>query len=689
MITDVTLIEITQSLTMLGLEVKLVIDRSVELQDFTIAEIINVKPHPDATKLQICDVYTGQETLQIICGAPNVRAGIKVVLAKIGSKIPDGQFIIKETKIRGIVSQGMLCSEQELLIGNNNSGIVELPVNLIVGDSFAKAFGYDDPIIQINVTPNRGDCLGVYGIARELAAKNLGKLQQLNSNFNISDGQFYANIKLDVIDKSHCPLFIATEIQDIDNNCETPLWLQNFLRNIGLRSISPIVDVTNYICYSFGYPIHVYDKDKLSNTNLEVKELQICEKFIALDGKNYQLEVGDLVVNCGSEVIGLAGIIGSLATSCSLTTKRLVLETAWFYPEKIMSTGRRLNIETDARYRFERGIDYNIAVKVHAIARDMIISICGGKFSRTVTCGDINVPTKSLNFQIAEFEKKTGIKLTKDTIKDILTSLEFKIVDHGHNSFKITIPSWRPDISIKEDIVEEILRVYGYNNLPEIPISCQYQFNMLSKQQRRILLGKRITASCGYNEVVTWSFINSEIVRYFGSYNENLKILNPINKELNYMRCSIIPNLLDSIAKNQARSIKNLAFFEIGPVFYGLTPEDEQYVLTAVKCGDVEFLHPHNKIRKWDIFDIKADLEVIISELGINIDNCKIVTDSAKSYYHSGRSGTVMLGKTIIGYFGEIHPKILDYFKINCCVVAMEVNIDLLPEKKLNIANEN
>lgn len=695
LVTDANLIDITKALTDLGLEVESIIDRSVELKDFIIAEIIDIKPHPNAQKLQICEVNSGIEILQIVCGASNVRVGLKVVLAVPGTKIPNGNFVIKATSIRGVTSDGMLCSEEELLLNSNdnNNGIMELPPTATAGDSFTAAFGYDDPVIQINVTPNRGDCLGIYGIARELHAKGLGKLQLVDDNFKTStNGHFKSNIKLKISAKDTCSLFIITEIQDINNACSTPSWLQHFLRNVGLKSISPVVDITNYICYSFGYPIHAYAKDKLSNNEIEVRKAYANESIIALNHQSYKLDTADLVVSCGNKVIALAGIIGTLDSKCKSETKNIILETGYFLADSIITTGRKLNIESDARYRFERQVDYNMASKVHAIALNLITSICGGKISETVVYDDATTtPAKTLEFPINEFEKKTGIRLTKSTIINILGNLGFtisNIADDTSSILKLEIPSWRSDIAIKEDIVEELLRVYGYKFLPEVPINRNNQsFTALPSKQQNILTIKRVAAACGYNEVITWSFMNSKIVKYFSTYNEELKILNPISQELDYMRPTIIPNLLEAIAKNQARSLKNQAFFEIGPVFSKTETCNEQCMLAAVKCGNKELMHPHSLISQWDVFDIKADLEVILLELGINIENCKIIGTPAQEYYHPGRFGSIMLGKTCIGCFGEIHPEILS--QVNFCginitnrVIALELNIDLLPIKK-------
>lgn len=696
LVTDANLIDITQALTDLGLEVESIIDRSVELKDFIIAEIIDIKPHPNAQKLQICKVNSGTEILQIVCGASNVRAGLKVVLAVPGTKIPNGNFVIKATSIRGIISHGMLCSEEELLLdsNDNNNGIMELPHTATVGDSFAATFGYNDPVIQINVTPNRGDCLGIYGIARELQAKGLGKLQLVDDNFNTStNGYFKSNIKLKISAKDTCSLFIITEIQDINNACSSTSWLQHFLRNVGLKSISPVVDITNYICYSFGYPIHAYAKDKLSNNEIEVRKAYANESIIALNNQSYKLDTEDLVVSCDNKVIALAGIIGTLDSGCKSETKNIILETGYFFADSIMTTGRRLNIESDARYRFERQVDYNMASKVHAIALNLITSICGGKISETIVCNDNarTILAKTLEFPINEFEKKTGIRLTKSTIINILGNLGFtisNIADDTSSILKLEIPSWRSDITIKEDIVEELLRVYGYKFLPEVPIKSNNQsFTALPSKQQNILTIKRVAAACGYNEVVTWSFMNSKIVKYFSTYNEELKILNPISQELDYMRPTIIPNLLEAIAKNQARSLKNQAFFEIGAVFSKTEICNEQCMLAAVKCGNKELMHPHSSMSQWDIFDVKADLEVILLELGINIENCKIIDTPAQEYYHHGRFGIIMLGKTCIGCFGEIHPEILS--QVNFCginitnrVIAFELNIDSLPINK-------
>lgn len=689
--TNASLDDITKALTMIGLEVEEVIDSTATFKDFIVAEVVSTTPHPNANKLQLCSVNTGTKILQIVCGAANVRAGLKIVLALPGAIIPSNGLTIIQTTIRGILSEGMICSEQELAISNNSSGIMELDDDVVVGQSFSTSFGYDDPLIHINVTPNRGDCLGVYGVARDLAAKKMGKLKPLD-HLLIRNISASSNSPINIAESSlqHIPLLIATAVKNIDNSCQTPLWMRNLLHRVGINIVSPIVDITNYICYSFGYPIHAYDQGKLGNDIIEVRKAQQDEQIIALNNKTYTLSADDLVISSNNTAISIAGIIGGINSSCSPQTTDIVLETGYFLPSNIITTGRRLNIDTDARFRFERNVDYNMAVQVHNMALNLISSICGGNIAPSTIVGEIKIPSRKIDFPIIELKKKTGIDLDVALILKILVNLGFRVFnsnDMENNILHLEIPSWRSDITIVEDIVEELLRIHGYNHLPEIPIPYnQLPSVTLLPNQEKSLIIKRIAAACGYNEVVTWSFMNSNLVHYFDTYKDELHVVNPISSELNYMRPTIVPNLLEVIAKNQARAMKSLAFFEVGPIFTGVQPKDEKPMFAAIKCGDKELLHPHNEISSWDLFDIKADLEIILTEFGINLDDYHIDSTYTKEYYHPGRFGQILVDKVIIGWFGEIHPRLLAKFDCQwdrkSRVIAIEIDVNSLPLPK-------
>lgn len=695
--TDASVAEIAQCLTALGLEVEEIIDRRAELSDFKVAYILSTKPHPAADKLQICEVETQEGILQIVCGASNARANLKVVLAKVGCEIPRGKFKIKESIIRGEKSCGMLCSEAELLVGTDPEGIIELPITAKVGEPFVNYYGLDDPVLNINVTPNRGDALGVYGIARDLAASGIGRLKELTLPV-IQEG-FQSEFTLKVQDKTAACLFCVREIRNL-NNRESPDWLKRLLDNIGVKSVSAIVDVANYILYSFGQPMHAYDKSKFVG-NIEVALLQEKTKFIALNEKEYDLEEDDLIVQDQSEPQAIAGIIGGSHSSCTLSTQNIILEAACFAPSYIIKMGRRLQLDTESRYRFERNIDQAFTMKALNIATEMIVSICGGEISQVIYEGSINPIMKSLEFPISCLSKITGMNLSLLKICSILESLGFIIVNEDstipktndrfvssqHDAsgerglINILVPSWRHDINIKEDVIEEIIRVYGYDRLTSIKLPMLDFKNPNDPEQRRVGGLKMVLASCGYDEVVTNSFLYSETAKLFAVLQEDLFLVNPISLDNNYMRPSILPNLLKMAAKNLDRSIKTIALMEIGPVFNACTVEGERLFASGIKCGHYSVTNYHSAARLFDVFDIKSDLKIALDYMNINIDNCQF-TKVDLSYYHPTRSSLIKLGKNVIAYFGQVHPIILKHFGIKEEVFAFELNIANIPFSK-------
>lgn len=708
--TSASVTEIAEALIAIGLEVEEVIDKAAELQKFEVAYITNTKPHPSADKLKLCDVETKSGMLQIICGASNARAGIKVVLANIGIEIPNGKFKIKESVIRGEKSCGMLCSEEELLLASESEGIIELPEDAVVGENFTKYYGLDDPIFVINVTPNRGDALGVYGIARDLAAKGIGILKELE----ISEikSTFISKMKLNVQDKEACPLFTFREIRNLKNK-PSPDWLRKLLKNVGVKTISSLVDVTNYISYSFGQPMHAYDADRIKGgitvaRHCEEKQLSSrglttvsresltalvisldpavkprddkddVAKFHALNGKEYLLTENDLAIKDESGIQGLAGVIGGADSSCTDSTTNIILEAACFNAKMVAASGRKHQIDTDARYRNERNIDRNFTEKALDIATNLILSICGnGEVSKVVKVGEKESQKKPLDFSACYLEKITGIKLNIKEIEAILNKLGF-ITDVKGEIIKVIAPSWRHDITILEDIAEEIARIYGYDKIESIKLPELDQDNNKLREHKRISSFKRILASKGYDEVVTNSFMNSEDAKLFAELKEELFLLNPISIEDNYMRPTILPNLLSIVSKNLARSIKDMAFFEVGPSFVDLNTEATY--LTAIISGSYNNKNPHSLGRGYDVFDLKGDLEQVFDYAGLSIDKCIATNGTAlPQYYHPTRAVNIGLGKNLLGHFGQIHPKILKYYNINQEIFAFELNITNLP----------
>ncbi|MCX4083710.1 phenylalanine--tRNA ligase subunit beta [Rickettsia hoogstraalii] len=696
--TSASVTKIAEALTAIGLEVEEVIDKAAELQKFEVAYIASTKPHPSADKLKLCDVETKSGRRQIVCGASNARAGIKVVLANIGIEIPNGKFKIKESIIRGEKSCGMLCSEEELLLASESEGIIELSEDAVVGENFTKYYGLDDPIFVINVTPNRGDALGVYGIARDLAAKGIGILKELE--IPEIKSTFTSKMKLNVQDKEACPLFTFREIRNLKNK-PSPDWLRKLLKNVGVKTISSLVDVTNYISYSFGQPMHAYDADRIKGG---ISVARHCEKrsdeaisgqqneiataalqprndavtFHALNGKEYLLTENDLAIKDESGIQGLAGVIGGAKSSCTDSTTNIILEAACFNAKMVAASGRRFQIDTDARYRNERNIDRNFTEKALDIAANLILSICGnGEVSEVVKFGEKEPQKKPLDFSACYLEKITGIKLNIKEIEAILNELGF-ITDVKGEIIKVIAPSWRHDITILEDIAEEIARIYGYDKIESIKLPELDQDNNKLREHKRISSFKRILASKGYDEVVTNSFMSSEDAKLFAELKEELFLLNPISIGDNYMRPTILPNLLSIVSKNLARSIKDMAFFEVGPSFIDLNTEATY--LTAIISGSYSNKNPHSLGRGYDIFDLKGDLEVVVDYAGLSIDKCIATNGTAlPQYYHPTRAVNIGLGKNLLGHLGQIHPKILKYYDINQEIFAFELNITNLP----------
>ena len=673
--TDASLEQIANTLTMTGLEVEDIEDRAADLAAFEVAEILEAKPHPDADNLKLCKVKTKSEILQIVCGASNAREGIKVVLAKIGTLIPNGNFRIKKSKIRGEESSGMMCSLAELGLSGDSTGIIELPSNAVIGDAVAKYLGADDPVIHINITPNRADALGVYGIARDLAASGLGRLKKLEIPVVVEE--FDTNYSLIVRDSKACPLFAIREIKDL-NNKESPKWLKKLLENIGVGSISPLVDVTNYISYSFGQPMHAYDADKIKS-GLIVEILDSDSNFKALNEKEYVLKAGDMVIRDMQEIHCLAGIIGGENSACNQDTRRVILEAASFNAGHIAKTGRSIMIDTDSRYRFERNVDREFTLMALDLATDLIISICGGSPSKLVSMGTSELPVRTIDFPLDFLKSRTNITLSAEEICNILSRLGFECKIES-KSINIIIPGWRYDVSIKEDIVEEIVRIYGYDKLPKNSLPPVSVSRIIPRDQRRISDIKRLLARDGYTEIVTWSFMDSQKARLFSDVKEELTLQNPISSDLDYMRPSILPNLLRIVNNNINRSFHDLSLFEVGPVFENAGDK----VITSVSGIRTGYNFPkniHDDYRLFDVFDVKADVASIVALASLDINKCKI-GNNIPSYYHPTRAASVCLGKNILGYFGQVHPSILKQFEIDNDVMAFEMNISILPFSK-------
>ncbi len=672
--TTATIDEIVTKLTEIGLEVESVTDKSKELSDFRIAQIIEANPHPDADRLRVCRVDTGNEILQIVCGAPNARAGINVVLAPVGTIIPNGGFKIKASKIRGVDSNGMLCSASELGLGEDSAGIIEMPAkNEDLSKKFVDITGLNDPVIEIAITPNRGDCLGVYGIARDLAASGLGTLKPIATK--TIQQSFVSGINIVNNETNACPIFAGRHFKGL-KNAESPEWLQKKLTAIGLKPISTLVDISNYITFSFGRPLHIYDASKLSG-NLEVRFANNEEKFQALDNKEYILNPDFLVISDNKNTQALAGVIGGLNSACSPETTEAFLEVALFNSDVVTKSGRGLEILTDSRYRFERKIDPAFVLKGMEIASEMIIQLCGGTASQIIIAGNEPKLQRSISLPAGFVTKYSGVTISDKEITNILENLGFTVAGE-----KITIPSWRPDVEGAADLVEEVLRIHGYDKIPMLAIpqltNLAPSMNFSAKPSAYL---RKFIASRGLVEVITWSFMEKSKAGLFAVIIPELTLQNPISTELNYMRPSILPNLLDALAKNAARGSSDIAFFEIGPVFNTPAPGGQSLVLAGILSGKNIPRNMHEISRDVDVFDAKAELLAALTAAGAPVANLQISRE-APGHYHPGKSGILKLGKTILGAFGQLHPSLLKSWDFKIPVMAFEVLLDNIPPAK-------
>jgi len=677
--------EIIDRLINIGLEVESIKENSGDLGKFKIAKVLKAEKHPNADKLKVCDVTIGgKEILKVVCGAPNAKEGLITIYAPPGAVIPKTNFELKVAKIRGVESRGMLCSESELNLSNESDGIIELKnKEKEIGKSYFKSSS--QKVIDISITPNRADCLGVRGIARDLSSTGVGKLIQIKRK-KIKQNIKH-QIKTSIIKEKNqgCDIFGSCYIKNITNK-ESPEWLKNKLIALGLKPISAVVDITNYVMFDLNRPLHAYDADKI-NKEIIVRNAKEGETFEALDNKKYKLNKDMCVISDKSGVLGLGGIIGGTTTSTELDTRNILLEAAYFRPSSIRKTARVFNINTEAKYRFERGIDPDSIKEGLELATELILKICGGEASKFQITGKTSKKNKVINFQVEKFEKLIGISITANEIDKILSSLGFKC-RKSSKSLKVEVPSWRPDVSLDEDLIEELIRIKGFDNIKLIkPIKNRTQ-DTLNFKQKLFHLSQRSLASKGYMEIVTWSFTDSKIDKQFSKSEKEISIFNPISSDLDVLRRSIFSNLATYLKKNQDRGYEDLSLFEIGPTFFGKNPGEQQIVVGGLKSGKINRKSWLDKERDVDIFDIKGDVMRTLVELGIEEKNL-FVSDNTKYSYHPGRSGSVTLKSEKgphLAYFGEIHPAIiknLDFKDKN--IFGFEIFLKNIPEpnKKL------
>ncbi len=678
--TDAPLTRIAERLTMLGLEVESVDDPSARLKGFVVGHLLEAAQHPNADRLKLCRVDSGKGVLQVVCGAPNARAGLKVILAVPGTVIPETGEPLKKGSIRGVESQGMMCSWRELGMGEDHSGIAELAADAPVGSPVIEAMEFD-PVIDIAVTPNRADCLGVRGVARDLAAAGVGVLTTLAQTKVPGTFKSPVTVTLDLVaDRANaCPLFAGRYIKGVKNG-ESPDWLKERLIAVGLRPISALVDITNYFTIDLARPLHVFDAKKLTG-NIRARMAKAGETIAALDGKTYTLDPDVTVIADDAGAQGVAGVIGGEATGVSGATTDVFLEAALFDSQRTGRTGRALGIDSDARYRFERGVDPGFVIPAMELATRMIIELCGGEASEPVVAGAVPVDTRQLKLRPERVARLGGIAVSPNECRRILEALGCVVADDG-DAFAVTPPTWRADLGAEHDLVEEVVRVYGYDAIPSAPMPRPPVVRpVLTATQRRTAWARRALAARGMTETVTFSFIASAAAALFGGVKPEVVLANPIAADLDAMRPSVLPNLIVAARKNADRGLRDLALFEIGPQYGGDRPEDQRLVAAGIRAGMASPRHWVQKAREADAFDAKADALAAIAAAGGPAEQALIVAE-APEWYHPGRSGAIKLGNQVLAWFGELHPSVLASLDIKGVVAGFEVFMDALPPMK-------
>ena len=675
--------EILEALPMLGLEVESFDDPAQRLASFTIAEVISAEQHPDADRLRVCMVNTGSgDPVQVVCGAPNARAGMKGVFAPVGAWVPGIELELKAGSIRGQDSNGMLCSEREMMISDEHDGIIELAADAPVGESFAGFAGLDDPVIEIAITPNRADCLGVRGVARDLAAAGYGTLKPLDTSAH--DGSFDSPVtwRLDLEGAGHlCPLITGIAFRGVTNG-PSPDWMARRLTAIGQRPISALVDITNYVMFDLGRPLHAYDTAKIHGDELIVRQADGGEPFAALNEKTYQMQPGMITIGDAAGVDDLAGVMGGERTGVSETTTEMFLEIAVFDPISVATTGRKLNLNSDARYRFERGLDSEGPNWTAGHLARMVTSICGGEASMPVTAGPGVDWQRSIFLASGKVEALTGMIVEAGEQQRILEALGFT-VSAAIGGCDVAPPPWRGDIDGAADLVEEIARIRGFDHLPmaHLPRDEVVAKPSLSPAQARLFRLRRALAGRGLMEAVTFSFLGEADAMRFGGGGAALTLVNPISADLSVMRPSILPNLLAATARNQDRGESDAAMFEVGPVFLGDVPEDQRTAASGLRHGGTAPREWHGAKREVDVFDARADAEAALSALGIKLAGVQVRT-GGPNWFHPGRRGQLVQGRTPLASFGEVHPSVADVYGLRGRAVGFEIHVDDVPMPK-------
>jgi phenylalanyl-tRNA synthetase beta chain len=676
--TTASVAEVAEAMTMAGLEVEHVADPAAKFAAFSVARITEAVQHPNADRLRVCQVETKDGVKEIVCGAPNARAGLTTIYAPIGTYIPGTGITLEPRPVRGVTSNGMLCSAAELEIAEDADGILELADGLAVGSSAAAALGLE-AVIDFEVTPNRPDWLGVAGIARDLSAASIGVLKDLSVAPIAGAFPCPVDIRLDGSDA--CPVFAGRLIRGVKNG-PSPAWLQARLRAIGLRPISALVDITNLISYDRARPLHVYDAAKLTGGLVEARLGRDGESVAALDGQTYAVGAEMCVIADGSGAIGLGGVMGGSSTGCSETTTEVFVESAWFDPIRTAQTGRATGIASDAQYRFARGVDPGFVVPGLELATRLILELCGGEASEVRVTGEIPAPVPPVEFDPAYVAKLSGLAIAPDRSLEILTKLGFVVTGLG-KALTVQPPTWRRDVEGKADLVEEVARIAGYDKLPALPLPemARPPGGVLTIRQGRAVTARRALAALGYAEAVTWSFMDHSLAGRFGGGQAELMLADPIAADLDCMRPSILPNLIQAAQRNANRGFADVALFEIGPVFAGDRPQDQRTAIAAV-------LRPH-PAKRWDgqkaddLFALKADLMSLLDQLGAPVGSLQVAQGSAATWWHPGRSARLQLGpKAVLAEFGALHPAALAALDAEGPIYGFEIWLEAVPEPK-------
>ena len=682
--TDRPLGDIADKLTMIGLEVEHIDDKGKELAPFLIARVVEAKQHPNADRLRVCMVDTGDgKPIQVVCGAPNARTGMTGVFVPPGAYIPGKDMTLSVGTIRGVESRGMLVSEFELKISDNHEGIIELPEDAPVGANYAQWAGLDDPVIEINLTPNRPDCTGVHGIARDLAAAEMGKFK--DAAIKPIKGEFACPVAVKIESPDLCPAFALRLVRGVKNG-PSPQWLQKRLIAIGLRPINALVDITNFMTYDRARPLHVFDAAKVRGS-LTVRHAQDGETLLALDGKTYKLDNNVCVIADQEGVESLSGIMGGEKTGCSEATTDVLIESALWNPANIAQTGRKLGINSDARYRFERGVDPAFTLPGLELATKMVIELCGGTPSEITVVGSTHADERIIDFPLSETKQLAGLSVALPELRRVLERLGFFAAGQGER-LKVAVPSWRPDVHGKADVVEEIVRILGVDRVPLTPFERgdAPRKPVLTPIQLRTRKAKRALATRNLVEAVTWSFIDKKQAELFGGGKPELALANPIASDLSDMRPSLIPGLIAAAQRNADRGFANSALFEVGQIFRGDQPSDQFIAAAGVRRA---LAKPSGIGRHWsakngevDAFDAKADVLAALIAAGAPPQALQVVP-GGPAWFHPGRCGTIQIGpQNVLGHFGELHPSALEALDVEGPLVAFEVILERIPEPK-------